>query len=404
MRTLASMQQEKNQLLASATEMVTRGLNTSEQKQQYRELLRRADVISEDIAAFQTIESGLRNNSPVQTERSAETSPPPSLTPEQRRANRERAYRHLFKHGYQHGAPEQRDLQTSSDAAALIQQDWQSTWTAALKQYGPLGSMVRLIVKSTGTPTKTALVDPTGQSMTYQAETGSVDSMEADPSVSSVIPATDTLVSFTKSSVQLYDDAEIEGGLEGFIRDNLLGIGARSLETAILSGVDGSGTALPNNPGFLSSVTTGATTASATAITFSEMLALYSSPDASYRNSPGAAFYASQTTHDAIAGILDSNNRPIFHFDDDGMLRVFGKPVYVAGTASGMPSIGTASKPVVLFGDFSRAAVAVQRPLQTRVLTERFIADTMEIGFVSHMRVGSAAGISSAVKALVTAS
>jgi HK97 family phage major capsid protein len=404
MRNLASMTAQRNEILAQATELVTRGLSTKEQKAQYRTLLSQADALSDDLAALQTIDSRLHNNATAQTSVTSGPSVPATdapVTPERR----SKAYLNYFTYGYNPQSPEQRDLTTTTDGSgeALVQQDWQPQWTAALKQYGPLASLVRMVVKTSGSPTRIPLADPTSQTMTYLADAGSVDSIEVDPSVSSITPATDTLVSFTKASIQLYRDAALEGGLPGFIKDNLMGIAARALETALLSGVDGSDTTLPSNAGFLSYVPTGATTASASVVTFSELLALYSSPDAAYRNAPGAAFYASQTTHDAIAGILDSNDRPIFHFDADGILQVFGKPVWVAGTASGMPSVGTASKPIVLFGDFSRALVATQRPLQTRVLYERFV-DTNELGFVSFQRVGSAAGISGSVKALVTAS
>lgn len=399
MRTIASMTAQKNKLLAQATEMATRGLKTQEQKNKYQELLRQSDEVASDIAAFQTIESGLRNSPSPHAEQSVEV----PLAPEQRAERRNAAYLNYFtRKPY-----EARDLTVDATSGeSLIAQDWVETWVAARKQFGPLSSLVRLIVKTSGTPTKVPLSDATAQTMTYLPDAGSTSGIEADPVVSSIVNSTDTMVSFTKASLQLFRDAEVEGGLEGYVKENLLGIAARYLETALLSGVDGAGTNLPSNPGFLSTVPTGATSASASAITYSELLnGLYNSVDAAYRNAPDAAFYASQTTHDAIAGILDSNNRPIFHFDDsDGLLRVFGKKVYIAGTASGMPSIGTASKPVVLFGDFKSALVATLRPLQTRVLTERFVADSLEYGFVSNMRVGSAAGISGAVKALVTAS
>lgn len=400
MRNISSLQAKKTQLIANATAFVQRGLKTAAEKEHHRKLLAEVDIIQADLDSLSHIERNISGRTAPVAEEQRTITPP---TPEEYSERRNSAYlNYLTRKPY-----EARDLTADATSGeALIAQDWAETWVAARKQFGPLSSLVRLIVKTNGTPTKVPLSDATSQTMTYLADAGSTSGIEADTVVSSVVPSTDTLVSFTKASLQLFRDAEVEGGLEGFVKNNLLGIAARYLETAILSGVDGSNTALPNNPGFLSTVTTGATTASASAITYSELLnGLYNSVDAAYRNAPGAAFYASQTTHDAIAGILDNQNRPIFHFDDsDGLLRVFGKKVYIAGTVSGMPSIGTASKPIVLFGDFSRALVATMRPLQTRVLTERFIADSMEYGFVSNMRIGSAAGISGAVKALVTAS
>lgn len=409
MKSILSLNQEKQALLAEATELVTAGIRSAEQREKYTKLLQRADEISGDVALLESADRGLRNSSTNNSQQ--------PLTPElphysasgakrgrsERREARNRAYLNMFTNKPYNV----RDISTTNDASgeALIAQDFRTQWIQALKQFGPLAQLITLVtVQDNGRPRKFPFGDPTSQYMTLLPETSSIDSLESDASVSSVIPASDTLVSFTRASAQIFADAEVEGGLEGFVKNTLLSVASRGLETAILSGVDGAGTSLPNNPGLLASVTTGATTASDSAISYQEILNLYSSLDASYRQAPNAGFYASQATHDYIAGMLDSADRPLFSFDGDGVLRVFGKPVYIAGTASGMPSIGTGGKPVLLMGDYSRWGVATLRPMTTRVLRERFITTGFEVGFASSLRVGSAAGISGAVKALVTAS
>jgi HK97 family phage major capsid protein len=172
MRTLASMQTEKTELLARAGELVNRGLKNNSDKVEYNRLLAESDRLAEDIAMFQTIESGLRSNqaqqdkpAPVSAEVGA------MLTPEQSNANRNQAYLDYFTRGHIPNRFEQRDLTTASDGsgAALIAQDWQPQWTAALKQFGPLASLVRLVVKTEGSQTKVPLADSTSQTMTYQA-------------------------------------------------------------------------------------------------------------------------------------------------------------------------------------------------------------------------------------------
>ena len=402
MRSIASITAERNGLLAQATRMVQLNeVRSTQQKADYKSLLDRADTLSNDLAMLATADRSLRTTpAPAPAVETAAV----AVVPEKKKRSksaRNTAYRNfLMRKPF-----EKRDVTTSSsgdNGAALIAEDFQSAWTAATKQYGPLLSLIRMVTKTDGSPTRVPLADPTSQTLTYLAEDASTSGIEQDATTALLLPYTDTLVSFTKASLQLFEDAEVTGGLEGFIRENLMGIVARGLEQAVLSGTDGSDTDLPNNPGYLNSAVTGATMAGVSAITYVDLQALWASLDASYRSAPGAAWYASQVSHDKIAGILDSENRPIFKYDDAGLLRVFGKPVYIAGTSSGMPSIGTASSPVVLLGDFSRAIVAVQRPMETRVLRERFIADSMEYGYVSHARIGSAVGIADAVKALVT--
>jgi len=101
----------------------------------------------------------------------------------------------------------------------------------------------------------------------------------------------------------------------------------------------------------LSGVATGVTTASATAITPSEIVSLFASLDAAYANSPRAGWLMNFSTWAYILKLADTQGRFIFQpieYDAAGHPLLLGKPVYISPN---MPSIAATAKSVI-YGDF----------------------------------------------------
>jgi HK97 family phage major capsid protein len=396
---IVDLTNKKNQIIHDATLLVQRGLKTPEDRANYQKMLSDIDVIASDVTTLEVIERKLAAN-PV-TPPTTPTISTAKESPEIRKQKVSTAYRSLLKHGSDSTRIEQRDVLTSNDGAALIPQEFDSAYVSALKFYGPIATLVHQRDASSGAPQKFSISNDVAATMTYLSESTTTSSVEADPTLLSQVPATDTLVTTVKYSIQMLEDAN---SFESWIRD-IAGLRvARAVEYALTLGKDnGSTTVLPNSPtgGVLGSVTTGATTSTlAAGIGYSDLVALAGSVDHAYY--VNGAYLASPSVHNYLLGQKDSTSRPYYNVDPDtGLLMINGKPLYVNNA---MPAYNAASSPVVLFGDYSRAYAYVNGGgLKIRVLRERYIADTMEGAAVIYTRLGATTLVSGAVKALVTA-
>lgn len=325
----------------------------------------------------------------------------------EQRSRTNAAFRSLLLNGYNATRPEQRDITIATDGAAIIPQEFSKVITQAQKYYGPIANLVKVINSDTGRPYKQTISDDTASTMTYIAETGASSGIEADPTLSSTIPSTDSLVTLVKWSKMELEDAE---DLKAFI-SNIAGLRvARAVEHALTLGKDnGSNTTLPNSPtgGLLGNVSASVTQTTgelSAGPTYAQLSALAGSVDHAYYAAPGAGFMASPSVFNFLVSQVDTTGRPLYKFDPNtGLLVVAGKPLYVNNA---MPNYNTASSPVVLFGDFSRAYSYLNGSgvggMRIRVLKERF-ADVFEGAAIIYTRLGAATLVSGAVKALVTA-
>jgi len=146
----------------------------------------------------------------------------------------------------------------------------------------------------------------------------------------------------------------------------------------------------------------GKTAASATAVTISEVMDLFYSVDASYRNAAGAGWMMNSATAKAIRvlGFGSSNDFPAYvpgmSVGEPDML--FGKPVYINEDMAG---IATGNKSII-FGDLKQYYVHEAGGVQLLRLSERF-ADSLSQGFIAYRRVDGNVLQSSAIKHLVQA-
>ena len=137
-----------------------------------------------------------------------------------------------------------------------------------------------------------------------------------------------------------------------------------------------------------------------TSISITEVMDLFYSVDASYRNAPGAGFMMNSTTAKAIRvlGFGTTNDFPAYvpgmSVGEPDML--FGKPVYIN---EDMASIAASAK-TILFGDLSQYYVHEAGGVQILRLNERY-ADELSTGFIGYRRIDGNVLQSSAIKHLV---
>jgi len=141
---------------------------------------------------------------------------------------------------------------------------------------------------------------------------------------------------------------------------------------------------------------TGATTASATAVTFDEIIDLYYSLREPYRND--AVFIMNDATVKHLRKIKKGDGEYIWQpattlGTPD---RLLNRPVY---TSSYMPTIAASAK-TVLFGDLSYYWIADREGRQFKRLNELY-ATTGQVGFLSSERVDGKLILPEAVKVLV---
>ena len=146
----------------------------------------------------------------------------------------------------------------------------------------------------------------------------------------------------------------------------------------------------------------GKTAASATAVTISEVMDLFYSVDASYRNAPGAGWMMNSATAKAIRvlGFGSSNDFPAYvpGMEVGAPDMLFGKPVYIN---EDMDGIATGNKSII-FGDLKQYYVHEAGGVQLLRLSERF-ADALSTGYIAYRRVDGNVLQGSAIKHLVQA-
>jgi HK97 family phage major capsid protein len=111
----------------------------------------------------------------------------------------------------------------------------------------------------------------------------------------------------------------------------------------------------------------GITTANTGSVVHDDLSAVFYSVNRVYRNSPKCAWLVSDKVEQQIRNAKDSNNRPLFP-TSDGVLQVFGKPLYVCPSLPLYnPSLGTqAAGSFCVFGDLSHYVVHASAVLQRR--------------------------------------
>jgi HK97 family phage major capsid protein len=407
---LAQMKDHKAELLRKAQTMLDAGQHTTPV---YRSTLVDIETVTEDITMLESIE---RRTSGKPVAAPAPVTAPAIITEtsEVRYKKVTDAACQFFRHAMSHVRKEQRDLLTTGDTTggALNSQFFDSVFTEAAKYYGPVWNMVNRKDNTSGNPTKFPITSDVDRTFSLNSEgTTSSLSVNQTPAVFSNVTNTDTLISSVVYSIQEMEDfSSSVGGIEKWLT-GIMGVAAsRAWEQAVTLATtnDGSNAALPSSTtgGLLAlaaqnvGVTQTAGTLSAGPTT-AQLQALAGSVDRAYYQN--GSFMTSPSVETFLRSQVDNTGRQLYCIDPDtGYLRIAGRLV-VPNVA--MPVLGTASKPLVIFGDMSKAWNVLNAGLKFKVVTYDGSAaltfDTNEL--IAYSRFGQSAGVSNAVASLISA-
>jgi HK97 family phage major capsid protein len=265
----------------------------------------------------------------------------------------------------------------------------------SMAAWGPMydENICTVINTSGGNPIDIPTIDDTGVAVAQHTEAGSV----TDDGGSDATFGKKTLNAYAydtewvKFSWELAQDSI-------FNFETLLGdlLGQRLGRRANTELTTGDGTGDPN--GIVTASTLGKTSASATAVTYDEIIDLVHSVDPAYRQSPKVRFMFNDTTLGALRKLKDGDGRYIWTQGDvqNGVPgSILGYRYSINQAMDGL----TASKKAMLFGDFGKYFVRKVGGIVMFVARERFAPD---IGLLGLIRLDGELGDTAAVKHLIT--
>lgn len=280
-------------------------------------------------------------------------------------------------------------LQVGSDheGGYLVPDTFERTLIEALEEKNIFRRLASVITTSSG-DRKIPVVASKGNA-SWVDEEGAIP--ESDDSFLQVSIGAHKLATMIKVSEELLNDSVFD--LENYIaREFARRIGGKEEEAFLLG--DGTGKPL----GILAATgggQTGVTTAAAAAITLDEILDLFYSLKAPYRNK--AVFVMNDSTVKAIRKLKDSTGQYLWQPSIQAGTpdSILNRPLY---TSAYMPAIEAAAKSVV-FGDFSYYWVADRQGRVFKRLSELF-AVTGQVGFMATQRVDGRVILPEAFKVL----
>jgi HK97 family phage major capsid protein len=250
-----------------------------------------------------------------------------------------------------------------------------------LKWFGGARRVARVIRTETGEPISWSYSDDTSNVAGQSAQNVTVSN-------TSVVYQKKTLGEYTYNSgvypvsVQLLQDARVDVSADiGEVLGQRLGRQTNSDYT------NGTGASQPT--GFMTDALLGATTASNSAIAYTDLVAALFSIDPAYRDDPSFAFTMSDSTLSYLWKLEDQNGRPLFWNQmmnlASGMeLRILDKPVVVNNA---MASIAASAK-VIACGAFNKFIIRDVHEAQVIALRERYM-DQLAVGFIAYLRTDS---------------
>ena len=273
---------------------------------------------------------------------------------------------------------------TDSQGGYLVPDEFERQLVQALEEHNIMRQLARIIRTSSG-ELQIPVVASKGTA-SWVDEAGKIPL--SDGSFGQVTLSAYKLATMIKVSHELLNDSAFP--LESFLAQDFgRRIGVLEEEAFLV----GDGNKKPT--GILTNAAVGATTASATAITFDEIMDLYHSLKTPYRNK--AVFIANDLTIKAIRKLKDSNGQYLWQpsLVSGTPDTVLGRPIYVSGY---MPQT-TAGAKAMAFGDFSYYWIADRQGRTFERLNELF-AQTDQVGFKATQRVDGKLILPEAVQVL----
>jgi len=279
---------------------------------------------------------------------------------------------------------EQRDLLTTGAAGAFIPQEFYPVLIEAKKAWGGILNLVNMKTSDNGAPMKIAFSNDTGNLLTLDSEPSNMS--EADPSLSNDVLAVDNLkTDVIKVSLPELQDSFFD--VDAFIRDQFGKRYYRGLTNLVTNGSfsGGSTPVAQNIESIITAATTGATSASSTAIAWGDIAKLYGALDPAYEQD--AVFSMNSNTRAYLLGVVDGFSRPLYipaptasSFD-----MLLGKRVVLNQS---LPDIATGNV-ALQYGDYKQGYLLreVKPGLAIVRLNERYM-DNLEVGFIGYCRAG----------------
>jgi HK97 family phage major capsid protein len=276
---------------------------------------------------------------------------------------------------------------TDSEGGYLVPDEFERTLVAALEEENIFRRLANVITTASG-DRKIPVVASKGTA-SWIDEEGTIP--ESDDSFGQVSIGAYKLGTMIKVSEELLNDSVFQ--LEPYIsREFARRIGNKEEEAFFIG--DGSG-----KPTGILAATGGAqlgvTTAGATAITLDEVLDLFYSLKAPYRNK--SVFIMNDSTVKAIRKLKDGQGQYLWQPSIQAGTpdTILNRPLY---TSSYVPAIAAAAK-TIAFGDFSYYWVADRQGRVFKRLNELY-AVTGQVGFVATQRVDGKLILPEAIKVL----
>ena len=357
------------------------------------------DKMEADVVALGKEIERLERQSVIDAELSKATSNPITNTPskgtEEKTGRASAEYKRSFWNAMRTRAGEGLDpvvrnalqIGTDTEGGYLVPDEFERNLVEALEEENIFRRLANVITTSSG-DRKIPVVASKGTA-SWIDEEGAIP--ESDDSFGQVSIGAYKLGTLIKVSEELLNDSVFN--LESYIsREFARRIGNKEEESFF--GGDGSG-----KPTGILAATGGAqlgvTTAGATAITLDEVLDLFYSLKAPYRNK--AVFVMNDSTVKAIRKLKDSQGQYLWQPSIQAGTpdTILNRPLY---TSSYVPAIAAAAK-TVAFGDFSYYWVADRQGRVFKRLNELYAA-TGQVGFIATQRVDGKLILPEAIKVL----
>lgn len=284
---------------------------------------------------------------------------------------------------------------TDTEGGYTVPEGFSNEIVKSMAAWGPMldPSVTRVQVTATGNRLPWPTIDDTSNVGALLAENtaeGEQDFVVGEKQLDAYKYSSDII----RVSLELLQDSafNVDALIRELFGERLGRIGNTALTT-------GTGTSQPNGIATASSL--GVTAASASAVTFDEVINLFHSVDPAYRASPNTRFMFNDSTLSAIRKIKDGNSNYIWQPADVRS----GEPAQILGVPfsvnQAMASIATGNRSM-LFGDFNKYVVRRVRDFTMLRLVERY-AENYQVGFLSMMRIDGELLDTAAVKHLVQA-
>lgn len=254
---------------------------------------------------------------------------------------------------------ETRTVLTTDNAAVMIPKEISQQIILGLQGAFELMNKVNLRI----TPHAKTFVEPilSGDMTLKRITVGSANEEGAASFDGIEIKAYDYRLPVIPVSLTLLDgsDADIQGAIVALLTEHI----ARGLSNLALTG----GTASDGVSALVPKVVT-TTAASATAVTYNDLIDLLAKVKAPHNAQGVASWVMNSATRAALMKVLDQNGRPIFveSAREGEPDRILGRPVVIDDN---MPDIGAGKTPI-LFGDLRKYVLRIVQGVKVRVYQE----------------------------------